>query len=224
MKRVFVVVMMLSLFACAGKKTSSDINPADHFLGQDYALLQPREELKGGLGWRNPEFSPKEYNAFLIEPVTVWNAESLQKESGLKKDDLDILAKYFQDVLTKVPDGTKMKLATAPGPGVIAVRAAVTDVETSSPVSNALTSVVPVGILLSAGKQLTTGQAIGVGKCTVEMRFVDSVSDRTLAMFSDTKFGKKYDSAGFTKTGQTEEAMKEWANLMKERISVLWAN
>lgn len=224
MKRLFVVAMVLSLFACAGKNTSSDVNPADHFLGKDYALLMPKEELKGGLGWRNPEFSPKDFNAFFIEPVTVWNAESLQKESGLKKDDLDILVKYFQDVLTKVPDGTRMKLATAPGPGVIAVRAAVTDVETSSPVSNAMTSVVPVGILISAGKQLATGQAIGVGKCTVEMRFVDSASNKTLAMFADTKFGKKYDSASYTKTGQTEEAMKEWSTLMKERISVLWAN
>lgn len=35
--------------------------------------------------------------------------------------------------------------------------------------------------------------------------------------------GKKYSTAGFTKTGQTEEAMDEWAALLKERVDVLWA-
>ena len=77
-------------------------------------------------------------------------------------------------------------------------------------------------ILLSAGKQMTTGQAMGVGKCTIEMMFVDSVSGEKIALFADTKVGKKYSSASFTKTGQTEEAMTEWAALLKERINALW--
>ena len=35
--------------------------------------------------------------------------------------------------------------------------------------------------------------------------------------------GKKYGTAGFTKTDQTEEAMDEWAALLKERVDVLRA-
>ncbi len=141
----------------------------------------------------------------------------------MKKDDLDVLATYFHDVLKRVPDGKGLKLAANPGPGVISVQAAVTEVEASSPVSNALTSVVPMGILFSLGKKAITGQAAGVGKCAIEMRFIDSVSGENLAMFADTKVGKKYDTAGFTKTGQSEEAMDEWAALLKERIAVIWA-
>ena len=224
MKKIIIVAMMLSLCACAGteKKASSDFNPADHFLGNDYKLLQPNPDLKGGLGWRSPDFKAADYTALYVEPVVLWHAEDMVKESGVDKEDLELLATYFHDVLTHVPDGKKLKLATAPGPGVITIRAAVTEVEASSPVSNALTSVIPVGILISAGKQVATGQAMGVGKCAVEMKFVDTETGKNLGLFVDTKVGKKYSSASFTETGQTEEAMNEWAALMKERFTALW--
>ena len=226
MKNIILAFLLLSLCACAGKGSGSApdaFNPADHFLGADYARLQEIPELKGAQGWRKADFRPAKYSAMFIEPVVLWRVEDMVEESGLKREDLDLLAKYFHDVLTQVPDGTTLKLAAKPGPGVISVKAAVTEVEASSPVSNALTSVVPVGILLSAGKKMVTGQAMGVGRCSVEMRFVDSVTGETLSMFADTKVGKKYDSAGFTKTGQSEEAMNEWAALLKERIEVIWA-
>jgi hypothetical protein len=225
MKKTLVVAVLLSLCACAGtgKNTSSAFNPADHFLGSDYTLLQAKPELKGALGWRSPDFKAENYSALYIEPVVLWHGEDMAKESGLSMEDLKLLATYFHDVLTKVPDGQKLALAAQPGPGVISVQAAVTEVEASSPVSNALTSVIPVGILLSAGKQAATGQAMGVGKCAVEVKFVDSVTGKNLALFAETKVGKKYSTAGFTKTGQTEEAMDEWAALLKERVDVLWA-
>lgn len=225
MKKMLIVAVMLSLCACAtgGIQSTTDFNPDDHFLGSDYAKLQAVPELKGGLSWRRPEFKAADYTAMYVEPVKLWNAENMLKDSGLNQDDLDLLAKYFYDVLTLVPDGKKLKLAAQPGPGVITVQAAVVEVEASSPVSNALTSVIPVGILLSAGKQVATGQAVGVGKCAVEVKFVDAVTGKNLALFADTKVGKKYSSSGFTKTGQTEEAMNEWAALLKERIDALWA-
>lgn len=226
MKKMLAIVAMLSLCACAGtgKNTSSAFNPADHFLGNEYALLQTKPELKGGLGWRAPEFKAADYTALYVEPVRIWNEDNLIKTSGLTKEDLGALAAYFHGVLTRVPNGQKLKLAAQPGPGVITVQAAVTEVEASSPVSNALTSVVPVGVLLSAGKQAATGQAMGVGKCAVEVRFVDAVTGRNLALFAETKVGKKYSASGFSKTGQTEEAMEEWAALMQERINALWGN
>ena len=227
MKNIILAIFLLSLCACAGKDAGSApdaFNSADHFLGADYGRLQEIPELKGGLGWRKADFRPAEYSAMFIEPVVLWRAEDMAKESGLEMDDLEILAGYFRDVLAKVPDGTTMKLADGPGPGVIGVRAAITDVESSSPVSNFMTSVVPVGILFSLGKKAVTGQAAGVGRCAMEMRFVDSVSGETLALFADTKVGRKYDTSGFTSTGQSEEAMDEWAALLKERIEVIWAN
>jgi hypothetical protein len=222
MKKFFVISLILLLGACAGKNTTSDFNPADHFLGNDYSQLKAIPDLKGGLGWRSPEFNAADYTAMYIEPVVLWHAEDMSKESGFKPEELEALATYFHDVLTRVPDGQKLQLAAQPGPGVISVQAAVTEVEASSPVSNALTSVVPIGILLSAGKQAATGQAMGVGKCAIEMRFVDSVSGEKLALFAETKVGKKYSSSGFSKAGQTEEAMDEWATLMKERIDAVW--
>lgn len=222
MNKILAIFLILFLAACAGKSATSDFNPADHFLGGDYQKLVANPELKGGLGWRNPDFRPADYGAMYVEPVVLWHGEDMARESGLKPEELEALAKYFHDVLTRVPDGQKLQLAAQPGPGVISVQAAVTEVEASSPVSNALTSVIPVGILLSAGKQAATGQAMGVGKCAVEVRFVDSVSGEKLALFAETKVGKKYSASGFTKTGQTEEAMGEWAALLKERIDVLW--
>ena len=226
MKKSVLVALVFVMCACAStgnNPTTADFNPADHFLGADYAKLQENPNLQGGLGWRKGAFKPADYSAMYIEPVKLWRAEEMAKESGLKMEDLELLATYFHDVLKRVPDGKGLKLAAKPGPGVIGVQAAVTEVEASNPVSNVLTSVVPMGVLFSLGKKAVTGQAAGVGKCAVEMRFVDTVSGENLAMFADTKVGKKYDTAGFTKTGQSEEAMDEWAALLKERIAVIWA-
>lgn len=225
MKKCMLVALMLSVCACAGTGNNTvqkDFNPVNHFLGADYSMLRENPDLKGGFGWRNPAFNPATYSAMYVEPVMLWRAEDMARESGLKIGELELLATYFHDVLTRVPDGTGMKLAARPGPGVISVKAAVTEVEAGSPVSNVLTSVIPVGILLSAGKQAVTGQGMGVGKCAVEIRFVDAVTGENVAMFADTKVGRKYDSAGFTKTGQTEEAMNEWAELLQKRIAVVW--
>ena len=225
MKRVVVLISMLMLCACAGKNTPvASVVPEDHFLGEDYALLEVKPELENSLGWRSPDFKSTDYTALYVEPVTLWNAEKMVKESGLELADLNTLAAYFHDVLTQVPDGVTLKLAEKPGPGVVSLRAAVTGVEASSPVSNALTSVVTVGILIYAGKQLATGQAVGVGECSVEVMFVDSVSGKKLGMFADTKVGKKYSAASYTKAGQSEEAMNEWADLLKMRIGALWGN
>lgn len=225
MKRVVLLMLMLMVCACAGKNAPmGSVAPEDHFLGEDYALLEVKPELDNSLGWRSPDFKSTDYTALHVEPVTLWNAEKMVRESGLEQADLDTLAVYLHDVLTQVPDGVTLKLAQKPGPGVVSLRAAVTGVEAGSPVSNALTSVVPVGILISAGKQLTTGQAVGVGECSVEMLFVDSVSGKKLGMFADTKVGKKYSAASYTKAGQSEEAMNEWADLLKMRIGALWGN
>jgi hypothetical protein len=220
MKRLIILVCFL-LSACAGQSTPPQ-NAADHFLGSDYALLKADPALKGDLVWRSPEFNPMNYTALYIEPVQLWNAEKMVKDSGLSRQDLDTLTNYFYQVLASVPEGTKLKRADMPGPGVISVRAAVTNVEASSPVSNALTSVVPIGMLISAGKQMTTGQAIGVGSCSVEIMFVDSVTGKKLVLFAGTKAGDKYSTASYSTTGQGEAAMKTWAALMRERIDVLW--
>ena len=94
MKKMLIVAVMLSLCACAsgGKQSATDFNPADHFLGGDYAKLQAAPERKGGLGWRSPEFKAADYTAMYIEPVKLWNAENMVKESG---GSLGHLAKFF---------------------------------------------------------------------------------------------------------------------------------
>lgn len=220
MKR-FILLVFFLLTACAGQNAPPP-NAADHFLGSDYSMLKANPELKGGLVWKSPEFNPMHYTALYVEPVQLWNAEKMVKDSGLSRKDLDTLATFFHDTLASVPDGITLKRADKPGPGVLSVRAAVTGVEASSPVSNALTSVIPIGMLVSAGKQMATGEAIGVGKCSVEAMFVDSVTDKKLVLFADTKAGDKYSTASYSKTGQGEAAMKKWADLLRERINAIW--
>jgi glutamate dehydrogenase/leucine dehydrogenase len=85
------------------------------------------------------------------------------------------------------------RLTDTPGPDVVRMRLAVTDLETSSPVSGTMTTVVPVGLAVNLVKRGTTGEYIGVGSASMEAEFLDSVSNERIAVAVDTAPGGKFD-------------------------------
>ncbi|WP_449242882.1 DUF3313 domain-containing protein [Desulfovibrio sp.] len=220
-----ILTLCLLLNSCGGKSSNDDdmARTAEAgFLGAEESLLAPVKGHEPMRAWRNPDFNPKKYKAIIVDPVQVWNLDDMATESGIKPDELKALAGFFQNALAKALTDIKFPLADKPGPGVLRISAAVTNVRPSNPVRNSISSVLPVGILLSLGERAAIGRDPNVGGCSVAIRFSDAASGKTMGLFSDDRQGDKYDSANFSETGQAEKAMTDWAALIQRRILVLW--
>ncbi|MDP2848123.1 MAG: DUF3313 domain-containing protein [Humidesulfovibrio sp.] len=219
---LFSTLVMLAVLLGFGSAQAAETK-VEHFLGKDYSLLKARDKDGNIMKWRNPKFDPKKYNKILVDDVVLWpTVQSMNERTGVEKEDLVVIQKYFRDVLVKALKDIEFPLTETPGPKTIRVQAAITDVTPSYPVGNAITSIVPVGILLSYGKKAVTGKHTAVGQCSVEVRFVDAVTNEPLALFAGKKAGDKYDSAGYESQGVTKQAMEQWALQREKAILDAW--
>jgi hypothetical protein len=104
-------------------------------------------------------------------------------------------------------------IVAEPGPGVLRVRFAITDLKQSDPVLSAVTSVVPVGLGVSLVKKGASGSFVGSGATSAEFMALDSLTNEVVAVAQDER------SAGFTerfsKWGSAEDAFKFWGERIK---------
>ena len=234
-----IPLLCLALAACGGKSSSPQDQPAPQdqktaptsataeaqgFLGDETALLQPVPDHKPMMRWRSPDFVAQHYKAILIDPVIVWHMTEQSDKTGVKPAELQALAAHFQQVLTKALTDIKFPLTDKPGPGVLRISAAITEVRPSNPVRNTISSVLPIGILISLGEKATIGRDVNVGSCAVALRFSESDTDKTVGLFTDDRQGAKYSTENFSELGQAQKALDDWAALIQKRILDLWGS
>jgi len=103
-----------------------------------------------------------------------------------------------------------------PGPGVLRIRCALTDLKPGKPGLNAVTTVLPIGLALSFTKKAVTGAHTNVGQAALEAELLDSQTNERLAAVIDRQAGKKIQVAkGITKWGHVKEAFKFWAERLR---------
>lgn len=99
-----------------------------------------------------------------------------------------------------------------PGPDVMRVRVAITDIEPSSPVSGTMTTIIPVGLAVSLMKKGVTGEYAGIGSASMEAEFLDSITNERIGAAMDKAPGGKLD---VKKLSAAEAAFKFWAKRLK---------
>jgi len=122
------------------------------------------------------------------------------------------LADAFNKQLVDALKGS-YPIVTDPGPDVLRARFAITELKQSSPVMSGITSIVPVGLVVSVVKKGATDSWVGSGATGAEMMALDSLTNEVIAVAQDEK------AAGFTerfsKWGSADEAFKFWAERFK---------
>ena len=121
--------------------------------------------------------------------------------------DLKPYNKVLIDLVNALKD--RYPIVDRPGAGVLRIRTAITDVEPGSPVKGVATSIVPVGATISIIKKSTTGSNMAVGRASMEIELVDSLSGVRLAAAIDRREGGKKVVSG--KWTAIEEAFNYWA-------------
>ena len=183
------------------------------FLG-DYSLLTPGGDDRAALLYIKKDVDYKPYNKVMFERVVVVfadNAKYREIDPAMLKE----LTDYYQNALfNAVKDG--YEVVDQPGPGVLRVRAAITDVVPSKPAANTLSTIVPVGIVAAGATKAVSGDNLGTGEASTEVEILDAVTGERLAAAVDRRQGGKAMFRG--KWEDTKEAFDTWAKRFRQRL------
>lgn len=200
-----------------------DQEPANFsgFLG-NYSMLQKGNGEEANYLYIDKSASFAKYTKIYIKPVELWKSDA--PDSGLNKlsrDDQQRLVSYFH---TALADNLKsdFQIVSQPGPDVLVIHAAITDGRGSKPVLNVISSILPIGLVISYAKQAITGTGTAVGVIYVEGELADGVSGQRVAAFVDARAGTKALRTKFNGTwGDAKLAFDWWAQRLDARLELL---
>ncbi len=208
MTMVFVFMLLVPFIAGGADKM-----PKSGFLG-DYSGLKPGPS--GGAQWvyikKNVELG--KYKKVMMDQVTFY-LKGDAADKGIQPDDIKELTEAFDNAVRENV-GKYYPLVDQPGPDVLRIRVAITNLVPNKPGVSAVSTVMPIGLGLSFIKKAVTGKHSGVGETGMEMEAVDSMTNERIAAGIDTHSGSKL--SGLKKWGSAEEAFKYWMERLKVRL------
>jgi hypothetical protein len=184
------------------------------FLGPDYSRLAPGGEGQTSLRYINPSAQWTQYNKILVMPVSFWGNEATKIPLADQQALCNFLYQALRDQL-----GKKFRLVEQPGPGVMVVQVALTDVEAATPVLRSVTMVVPQARALSTLKYLATGTYPFVGAAQAEAKITDGGTGELLGEWVDRRVGSgNIQTAAQWQWGDVENVMNTWSAMAAEKL------
>jgi len=179
------------------------------FLGgaEVYQKLKPGPEGGVKLRWIKPDTDFKQYNKFMVDSVIFYLADDADYK-GIEPQVLKELADSFNQELVAAFKG-KYPIVGEPGTDVARIRFAITNIKQSRPGISAVTSVVPVGIVVSTVKRGATGGWSGSGATGAELMVLDSSTNEVIGMAVDQQ--QAAFASRFSKWGSATDAFKFWS-------------
>jgi hypothetical protein len=221
----YMLTLVLSFGALTACKTTHQVteNTSNFsgFLG-DYSQLQKGDDKETNYLYIDKSAQFAKYTKVYIKPIELWTSDA--PDSGLSKlshDDQQMLVNYFQTELTESLK-TDYQIVSQPGPDVLVIHAALTDGKGSKPVLNVISSILPVGLVISYAKQAITGTGTAVGVVNVEASLNDGATGQRLAAVVDERAGTKALRTKFNGTwGDAKLAFDWWSQRLAARLELL---
>jgi Protein of unknown function (DUF3313) len=206
----------------ASKVQDTESKDVTGFLG-DYSALSPDPKNGDLLVFEKSKDVLKNYRKFIIDPVTVYLLPGTQ-DRGIDPEDLDRLARYFTDAITDELVGAGYDVVTEPGPGVLELQVAITNVEPTGGKKNAAlkAGATAASVAVAPGASLLVPR-LSVGKVAIEGDMIDSVSGERMVAFVTGKGGRSWFSGlnAYKKWGDIESAFRVWAKNFRKRLDQL---
>jgi hypothetical protein len=218
MRSLYPLLATIVLSACAltVQQPMSDVDkmPKSGFL-TDYSLLQPGGKDQPRLRYVNPNVNWNSYTGIFIAPV-VFISDANAK---VDPNDQQMLTDYYYNTL-KTHLGDVLPIVDQPGPGVLVVRAALTNVTTATPGLRTVSVVIPQARLLNGLQSLATDSYAFVGSAQSEAEIKDGGTGQIVAEAVDGQAGgMSIKAADVWKWGDAENAMDHWAELAAKRLT-----
>jgi hypothetical protein len=243
------IVCIALLAGCATPSTGTDVVASENakdkvpsvgFLS-DPARLRAVRADEGLLCWRHASVDWKRYDKVMIERIQVYVTPA-SEQSPIDPTDLKALLDYFHSALVKNLS-PEVQLVTAPGPGVLRVRLALTSLVPTNTLASMAGTAVPYGFVAEMGSGAATGRPVGstpyLGKTGLEAQFRDGATGAVLAECADTQIGLKYAAdlnkgattaaeawmngyvSSFTSWSYAQEAFNKWSAAFARRFAEL---
>ncbi|UCC29394.1 MAG: DUF3313 domain-containing protein [Phycisphaerales bacterium] len=185
------------LTGCQAQKTAYS-----GFLG-DYSKLRPSPEVEDALYYQTPGKSLKDYDKFMIDPVLVHFAPNA-KGTALDPAKLKKVTDYVYDEAAKAL-AERYTVVTAPGRGVLRLRAALTDIKKTTPAMNI--------------HPATKLSGLGLGGASMEAEALDSQTGERVFAVVDTRQGDRLAiAAGLDPLGHAKQVIKHWIERFVKRV------
>lgn len=197
-----IASVIVIVVGCATKKGHSG------FLGQ-YPIFEQGQKgvdkryLKAGVNFG-------QYNKIMMDEV-VFYFKSDADYKGIQPSEIQELNEEFNKAFIEELDDV-YPLTEKPGPDVMRIRVAITELEPSSSVSGTMSTFIPIGLGVSLIKKGTTGEFLGIGSASMEAEFLDSTSNERIAAVIDKDPGGKLDIG---KLSPAKSAFRFWAKRLR---------
>jgi len=214
-KRDKLIGLSLAFVACETTRQTRSAQPAG-FLG-DYSQLRPGTGDEAQFVYLNPAAQWSQYNAIMIDSVTLWQSDRTAK---LSPEDAQRLTDYLYAELHKQLS-QDYKIVTTPGPGVLRLRAAITEAQGANVAGNTVTTIVPQLRMVTTIGGMAADAAVFAGKAGVEGELTDSLTGVRLAAAVDERVGNKTIRGGLAEWSHVERAYEYWAERLRKRLAEL---
>lgn len=179
-----------------------DRPPPTGFL-QNYDALRPAPYKKGLYIATRTDRTLADYTKFIVDPVVLnYHAEAKGRNADQTK--VDQLANSFRNGVIESLS-KDYEVVEQPGPGVMRIRPAITDMIASNRLLNI--------------HWLTKATGLGLGGAALEAEFVDAQDGEVIVAVVATNRGNPFDwLGGLVEWKYTEDVLNEWSQLLKVRL------
>ncbi|HVO84173.1 MAG TPA: DUF3313 domain-containing protein [Syntrophobacteria bacterium] len=185
------------------------------FLGEYAQYIRPGSKGEAKMHWLKPGVNFGKYNKLMLESVTFFIADD-SPYKGIDPVEMRELADLLNKELVNALDGV-YPIVAEPGPDVVRVRIAITNLEQGRPVASAVTAVTSAGPgRINVVKKGATGSWVGSGMTRAECMIFDSMTDEVIAVAREDRSAKLAERSG--KWGSAEEACRYWAERIKNSL------
>jgi hypothetical protein len=203
----------LLLAGCATTRQTRSVE-THGFLG-DYSQLRKGEKNRMQLYYINDDADWSSYHSMIIDSVTIWYTDAT---AALPDEEAKALTDHLYGAL-HAQLSKDYTIVEEPGPGVLRLRGAVTQAKGARVVGKTVTSIVPQLRLLTTVAGVASDTQVFVGKATIEVEIVDSLSEQRLGAGVDTRAGTKALRGLGGTWKDVYNAFDYWAERIREHLA-----
>ena len=212
MKDTLRIVLVLTIFFSLAMTTGCATQKTAHsgFL-ENYPVFEQGPKDGVDFVYLKKDVDFRSYDKVMMDHVVFYFSDSATYK-GIHADELKELADNFHKAFAEAL-ANAYPLVDKPGPDVLRIRIAITDLVPSKPGLSGVTTVIPIGLAIDIVKSGAGGGHTGVGQASMEVEFLDSMTNERIAAALDTKPGGKLQ--GLTKWGAAKGAFEFWAKRLR---------
>jgi hypothetical protein len=212
---LFVALCAPLLAGCGPSLHARSVDLSDSFLVNP-SILQRGSGDQALYRYQNPDADLPKYTKVIVDPVLIYN--EAQMNAGTRKNYQTLANNAYAYIVQALQND--YTIVTNPGPDTMNLQFAIIHADKSAIVRNLTTTVLPIGMAISAVKYEVTGAPSAVGEVTAEVRITDSRTGALIGAALDRRVGGKELRGVLDSWENADAALKYWAQRIRYILCV----